>query len=134
MDDVIVREVVLADLTHPLLSGVLPGMNAAGRQWFMDTVAKTGVALVAEVHGQPIGIVVVPPEDRSLNVYVDVRFHRRGVGRALSKAALRTAHVARGFAVVTARARPESGGAALADRLGFRITATSPAEHTYEHR
>jgi GNAT superfamily N-acetyltransferase len=133
VDDVNVRDVAVADLTHPLLTAVLPEMNHAGRKWFVETVAKAGVALVAEFNAEPIGFAVVAPEDRSLNVYIDPRFHRCGVGQALSEAALREAHAGRGFAVVTARARPGSGGAALAARLGFRLTSASPDEERYEH-
>jgi hypothetical protein len=88
---------------------------------------RGGAALTVLIDDAPVGIAIVAPADRSLNVYVAESVHRGGLGELVARKAI-SFGFERGLADVTARARPGTSGAGLAEKLGFRPTGGDSRE------
>jgi hypothetical protein len=84
-------------------------------------VAKSGAAACVFVDGEPVGAAIIASGDRSLNVLVHPSLHRGGLGELVARKAISLAFD-RGLPDLTARARPDTSGAGLAEKLGFRAT------------
>jgi GNAT superfamily N-acetyltransferase len=126
------REPTALDLAHPVFQGVMP-LNAQGRGWFISTKVLRGAVLFAFDGADLVGHCIVEPDEASAFLLVHPKWQKVGVGTALAQATVDLA-LKKGFKSVNARARPGTGGAAVAARLAFRQTVTLPSgELLYEY-